>query len=64
MIPPRVEAILDAFRGCTNVPEVNACARDHAEEVAALNADPETRVFAFQIRNMAAYRRLVLIHHK
>lgn len=61
---PRIEAIKAAFRGCSNVPEVNACARDHESEVAALDADPKTRVFAIQIRNLAAYRRLVLIHHK
>ncbi|MBY6055351.1 hypothetical protein [Leisingera daeponensis] len=61
---PRIEAIKDAFRGCTSVPEVNACAKDHGEEVSALKADPATRVGAIQIENLAAYKRLVLIHHK
>lgn len=60
----RVEAIKDAFRGCTSVPEVNLCARDHAAEVADLQTAPETRVFAIHIKNLAAYKRLVLMHHK
>lgn len=62
--PPRVEEIQRAFLGCTSVPEVNACVRDHAEEVADLDKNPETRVFAIHIRNLAAYMRLILIHHK
>ena len=60
----RIEAIKNAFRGCTSVPEVNVCARDHADEVAALEKNPATVLYAIHIKHLAEYKRQVLIHHK
>lgn len=56
---PKVEEIKDALRNCTKVPEVNSCARHYAQDVAALSGDPDPdlRVMAIQIRNLAAWKR-------
>ena len=54
---PKVEEIKEALRACTKVPEVNSCALHYAAEVAAMEADPEMRVMAIQIKNLAAWRR-------
>ncbi len=56
---PKVEEIKDALRNCTKVPEVNSCARHYAQDVAALagDPDPDLRVMALQIRNLAELKR-------
>lgn len=59
---PAVEAIKDAFRAAETIDDVNAAAFRNADAVKALAAskDRDKRVMAIQIKNLAAYRRIVL----
>lgn len=57
-----VDEIKDALRRCARVMDVNACARHYALDVAKLQRakDPDKRVMAIQIKNLAKYKRKML----
>jgi len=57
-----VDEIKDALRRCERVMDVNACARHYAVDVSRLQRakDPEKRVMAIQIKNLASYKRKML----
>lgn len=63
---PLVDRIKEELRGCTKVPEVNDCARHYAADVAKLAADPDPdlRVMAIQIRNLAAWKRKDILNRE
>ena len=56
----RADEIKDLFRACTTVEQVNALARSIGPEVAEMADHPSQAVFAVQIRNLAAYKRMIL----
>lgn len=62
IVTPDVDAIKDAFRLAETLDDVNALDFRHADVVKALAAskDRDKRVMAIQIKNLAAYRRIVL----
>lgn len=55
--PPHIDGIKDALRACRTLAEVDACVRTHAAAVAALDANPGTRLHAIDIRHLAAWKR-------
>jgi len=52
-----VDDILSALNRCKTVQEVNATAKRYKATVEAMDVDPDLRVRAIHIRNLAAYKR-------
>lgn len=53
----QIDRVKAELRACVTVAEVDACARAHGATVAALDADPDSRVYAIHIRNLAIWKR-------
>lgn len=53
----KADQILDELRSCKTIADVNSTAKKYGEAVKLLAADPQQKVRAIHIKNMAAYMR-------
>tara|TARA_R100000808_G_C2114495_1_gene127563 strand:- start:482 stop:679 length:198 start_codon:yes stop_codon:yes gene_type:complete len=54
---PKVDAIKSAIEAAGTIEEIDALAKEHGAAVTAMAEDPDLRVMAIQIKNLAAWKR-------